>query len=419
MPKLKRALGLFETTLVGVGIILGAGIYVLIGEVAALAGNAAWLSFALVAVLCAFTGMSYAKLAALFPKAGAEYVYVKHAFGKELAWLVGWFLIVGCIVGTATVAIGFANYFAAMFNTPVVLTALTLVVICCFILLLGVKESAIVEIAMTFVETLGLIAIILIGIPRLGSVNYFELANAGVVGVFQGATLAFFAYIGFESIARLAEETKNPKRNIPRAILLSIAITATLYVLVAFSAISTLGWRELAKSKAPLASVAAKAFGDVAFKALSIIALFSTANTVLAVMLTTIRLIYGMASQFALPKFLAFVSRGSRVPWTATLATTLATMAFILIKEIAVVANMTNFLVISTFALVNASLLVIQKRKTKKWLCRSNLIPLLGIITCLFMLLHVTAQAFCFGIALLVFGFVLHRILKRFKIVRI
>ena len=138
---LKRELGLFEATLCGVGIILGAGIYALVGKAAGLAGNAVWLSFLIASVIAMFTGLSYAELSSLFPKAGAEYVYTSEAFGKRSAFIIGWLIILSGIIAGATVAIGFAGYFSALFNTPLIPVALGLILAISFIIFYGVKES--------------------------------------------------------------------------------------------------------------------------------------------------------------------------------------------------------------------------------------------------------------------------------------
>jgi len=415
--KLRRALGFWEATLVGVGIILGAGIYVLIGKAAGLAGNAVWLSFFLVAIACTFTGLSYAELASMFPKAGAEYVYISQAFGKRLAWFIGWLLIIGGMLGAATVSLGFAGYFTALFQAPRLLVAATAILVCCLILVAGIKESAWVEIALTLLEAAGLVTIVLLGLPYLGRVDYLELAN-GIEGIFQAAALIFFAYIGFESVARLSEETRDPRRNIPLAIIASLAISTLLYIGVAIASVSVIGWRQLAESEAPLALVASVALGDEAFKLLTIIAIFATFNTILAVMLTTIRLIYGMASLKVLPRFLEHVSRGTRVPVEATLVTTLISLSFLLLGNLKTIASMTNFATLLTFALVNLSLVKfkIEGRKGKfstPMLGKAPLIPLLGLLGSLAMLVCLETEAILYSLFLVGIGLFLYLAMDR------
>ena len=192
-----------------IGIILGAGIYVVIGEAAGLSGNTIWLSFVIAAIVAAITGLSYAELSSRFPHAGAEYIYVTESLGPQLAWLTGWLIIAGSVIGGATVAMGFSRYFTALFNTPILPIALILLGFCGIILIIGVKETAALTILFTVVELIGLFIIIVIGLPSIGKVDYLEMAH-GIKGVIEAGVLIFFGYLGFEGITRLAEETKNP-----------------------------------------------------------------------------------------------------------------------------------------------------------------------------------------------------------------
>ena len=280
--RLKRELGLVEATLCGVGIILGAGIYALVGKTAGMAGNAVWISFLIAAIVAAFTGLSYAELSSMFPKSGAEYVYTKKAFGKNIAFLVGWLVIVSGIIASTAVALGFAGYFAALFNTPIIPVAIALLLLSSLLLFYGIKQSVKVAVIFTLVEAAGLLLIIIVGLPYIGSVNYFEMPSLG--GVFSAAALIFFAFIGFEEMVRLSEETKKPKKTIPTALVVAIAITTIIYMLVGLSAVGILGWEALGSSDAPLADVANAALPGTG-GILSIIALFATANTVLLLLL--------------------------------------------------------------------------------------------------------------------------------------
>ena len=177
MATLERSLSLWEVTLMSIGIILGAGIYVVIGEAAGLSGNAIWLSFIIAATVAAITGLSYAELSSRYPHAGAEYIYVTNSFGPTLAWLTGWLIIAGSVIGGATVAMGFSRYFTALFNTPELSVALLLLGLCAIILIAGVKETASLTILFTVIELIGLFIIIFIGIPTVGNIDYLEMAH--------------------------------------------------------------------------------------------------------------------------------------------------------------------------------------------------------------------------------------------------
>ena len=246
-----------------------------------------------------------------------------------------------------------------------------------------------------------------------------EMAN-GFEGVFSAAALIFFAYIGFESIAKLSEETKNPSKTIPRAILLSILISTIIYILVAVSAVSVLDWEILAASASPLADVAAAAFGSSAFLALAIIALFSTGNTVLIILIGSSRQLYGISKYYTKLSKFAAVSKTRQTPHIAILFIGLFAMAFTLINNIGTIASLTNFTVFLTFILVNLSL--IYKRKKEKSVSSGFRVPLnynnipvpavLGILTSLFLMAQLDLQIILGGTGLSALGLLVHNFVK-------
>ena len=414
-PHLERALGLVECTLMGVGVILGAGIYVLIGRAAGLAANAVWISFLTAAVVAGLTGLSYAELSSFIPKAGGEYYYVRRAFGESVAFLVTWLLSVGVVICASAVALGFAGYFTALFRTNPIWTASALVTAAAMLLAYGIKQSAWVAGLCTVLELAGLAIVIAIGVPRLGTVDYLETTTAGSIGVLSAATLVFFAYIGFEEIVQLSEETRESTKTIPRAVLLSVVISTVLYVIVAICAVSVLDWERLGTSDSPLADVAAVGLGPNAFVLLSTIALFSTGNTVLILVMSAARLLYGMAEDGALPSRLAKIHRTRKTPHVATLVVAVAAIMVIVgLERIEVVANLTNFVMLVTFAIVNAAAIVLRYRepdaprpfKVPLAVGRMPVIPLLGAATSVFMLSYVGATAMIAGVLVTLSGVV-------------
>jgi len=390
---LRRELGIFQVTVAGVGIILGAGIYALIGVAASSSGNATWLSFLISAFIALFTGLSYAELSSMFKGDAGEYDYLKTAFNKKFAFLIGLSIIAAGFISAAAVALGFAGYFIQLVPIPTVVAALLLIVLMALINFIGIKETSWFNTVSTIIEFIGLVIIILIGLRHFGSVNYLEMPK-GFSGVLSSAALVFFAYMGFESIIKLREETKNPEKVIPRALLYSVLITSLIYVLVAVAAVSVIGWEGLSKSNAPLASVAAASFGNYAFLLLSIIALFSTSNTVLITMVATSRQMYGMAIEHSLPKVLTLINERTRTPWTAIIIITLLTIIFTFIGDIEIVANLTNLFLFLTFASVNLSLIILRykcKDKKRNFTCpvnigRFSVIALLGFLSSIFMM---------------------------------
>ena len=247
---LARPLGLAAVTLSGIGIILGAGIYALIGTAAASAGNAVWLSFALSAVIALFTALSYAELSSIYPKAGAEYEYTAAAVGGYIAFIVGWLIIFAGLVGAATVALGFGGYVAGLSGYGAVPAAAALICILTVILVIGVRESTAVAGLFTLIEGGGLVLVIIAGVPYLGRVDYLEMPF-GVTGLFSAAALVFFAFMGFEEMVKFSEETRDPEKTVPRALLIALAVCTALYILVCIAAVSVVGWEGLAASGAP------------------------------------------------------------------------------------------------------------------------------------------------------------------------
>jgi len=399
-PELKRRISLFGLTVYGVGNVLGAGIFALIGEVVGITGNISWLAFILASVTGALTGLSYAELSAMFPKSAAEFVYTERAFKiRLLSFLLGWIIIFSGILSAATVALGFAGYLADLIGfSPIILViifAAILIVIVGLINFVGIRASTWTNIIFTLIEASGLILIIIIGIPFLGTVNYFELPLGGSYGaIFSAVALIFFAYIGFEDIANVAEEVKEPSRNLPRAIIYSIIITTVLYCLTALSVVSILPYSVIASSSAPLSDVALAVLGPIGETIMSFIALFATANTVLIMMIVTSRMMYGMARDKALPEGLSKVSPKFRTPALAVLVTMILTiipLGLYFFGDISTVANATVFGVLITFFLVNLSLIVLRKKKPelkRPFRLKPNIswipiVALLGCIVCL------------------------------------
>lgn len=394
--ELKRSIGLFQAITYGVGLILGAGIYVIIGDVAAIAGNAMWISFVLAALIAIVTGFSYAELSSIFPKSAAEYVYSKNAFDSNFVGsIAGCMIIFVAIVSAATVAIGFAEYLTVIAFSQVspILIAIILMLVLSFINFYGISESIRVNTAFTFIELAGLVLIIIAGIwlgsPEKtdyfeipGNVDLFKIPSNVVIGVLLSSTgLIFFAYYGFENIVNISEETKTPTRIIPLAVLFSIIITTVVYVVVALAVTTLVGWEELSQSQAPLALVAERALGKNGDFILSVIALFATSNTCLMMLISGSRIIYGMSkterktghdslsrtssTTSVFPRVLARVHGTRRTPWISIIVTMIIGIIVILSSggSISKIANISVFGIFIVYVLVNLSLIVLRMRK--------------------------------------------------------
>ena len=394
--KLKRSLTLLDTTVAGVGIILGAGIYALIGVASGYSGNSLWLSFVLAAVMAVFTGLSYAELSSIFKSDSSEYEYARRAFNKKIAMIIGVFVILSGIFTAATVSIGFSNYLNALTGAPIMLFAVLLIILLSVINFIGIRFSMFFTWISTIVEFIGLLIIIAIGFKYFGSTDLLAF-ETGFNGVLRATALVFFAYMGFESVVKLAEETKEPRKTIPRALVLSIIITTIMYILVSIAAVSVISYEKLSLSRAPLADVASMSLGNVAFIILAVIALFSTMNTVLLTLITSSRFTYGLANEKALPSKLGEVFKLTKTPWMAILIIGIFSIIFVFFENIAVVASLTNISVFVTFAFVNGSLLVLRYKVNPKDIKfrikflnigKFSVIALLGLLTSLLMLVY-------------------------------
>ena len=417
--RLRRVLGPLEVTASGVGIIIGAGIYVLLGAATADAGNAVWLSFLVAAVLCALTGLSYAELASMFPKAGAEYDYTRQAFSETTAFLVGWTMVVGLMVAAAAIAVGFAHYLHYFVDVPLVAAAVALLAFDTIVAVNGIQRSARLTLVLSAIQVAGLIVIIAIGATHLGERSI--VSDASMTGVLGGAALVFFAFIGFDEVITLAEETRDPTRVIPRGLIAALAISTVLYMAVAIAAVSVIGADTLAASKRPLADVMAHVLGGRAEGVVAVVALLTTMNTSLLALTAASRLTFGMADTGALPPRFATVSRRTGAPTAAVLVVAAGAAAFALAGDLKLIASVTDFAVYVVFLAVNASVLVLRRTapaiprpfRTPVAVRGVPILPIAGSVAALAMLPQLDADALWLGAALLGAGVVVQRILRR------
>ena len=423
MSELKRHMGLFQLTMYGVGLILGAGIYVLIGEATAFAGNSVWISFLFGIIIAMFAGLSYAELTALFPKAAAEYTFVKHAFKNNfLAFIIGWLTAITSMITAATVSLGFGGYLAQFVNLPITISAILLIVGLSVVNFIGIKESAWANTIFAIITAGGLVLIIFLGMTyeTTESIDYFEMPH-GTTGIILAFVLIFFAFIGFEDMANVAEEVKRPKKTIPRAIILSVIITGILYILVSLSVVRVINWEELGQSAAPLAAIAERSLGIQGSIALSAIALFATASTVLITLVAGSRILYGMAHNKSLPLSLGKIHSKTKTPWIAVIGILITSIAFTLIGDIVIVANITVFAVVITFAMINLSVIVL--RYTEPNLERSfrvpvnigrfPLLPLFGFGVTIYMAIQFEMEVMLVGFAIMAAGALFYVIFNR------
>ena len=425
MSELKRRMGLFQLTMYGVGLILGAGIYVLIGEAAGFAGDSVWIAFALGSIVALFAGFSYAELSSLFPKAAAEYVFIKNAFKNNFfAFVIGWLTAITSIITAATVALGFGGYFAEFVDVPIIISAIGLLVILSIVNFVGIRESSWTNTIFTIIEAAGLILIIIIGftISNPEPVNYTE-SPSGFTGIAIAFVLIFFAFIGFEDMANVAEEVKKPKKTLPRAIILSVVISGIFYILVSLAVVRVVNWEELATSAAPLALVAGKGLGAEAHILLSSIALFAITNTVLITLVAGSRIFYGMAKEKVFPSILEKIHFKTKTPWIAIVVIMITSIAFTFIGDIVIVANIAVFAIVITFAAVNLAVIVLRytepdierKFKVPINIGKLPILPLFGVGISVYMAFQFEIEVVLVGVGIIGAGVIFYFLNKKRK----
>jgi APA family basic amino acid/polyamine antiporter len=387
---LRRTLSLWQVSLTGIGVILGAGVYALIGPAAALAGRGLWLSFLLAGLAAALTAYSYGRLGAMRPKASPEFQYTALAFGPEVGFVAGWLMLVGDIAAAASVALGFGGYFGHLVGTPTVVGAAALVLVAAMAMYAGIGKSVAIVTALTVVEVAGLLIVIAVGLPSWPQIDLRVSAEASG-GVFGAAALIFFAYLGFDDLGNLAEEMHAPERNLSRALFIALAATTAIYVAVALSATAVVPPDALGASSAPLALVVGTVLGGGADVVLTLMALAATANTVLLLLVAGSRSIYGMASAGVLPGRLARLT-ATRVPREAMIVVLAVALGLVAAADLSRAAHLTDAVVLLSFMGVNLGLtwLGIRNRtdaaSTKRTL--DVVVSAAGALMCAWLLWH-------------------------------
>lgn len=365
--RLRRVISTPRLTLYGIGTILGAGIYVLVGEVAGKAGMAAPVAYLVAAAIALFSGLTYAELCARHPVSAGEAAYVDEAF--SLSWLtvaVGWTVIFTGVVSAATLSSGFVGYLAVFVDLPAFLVITVLVFAMGGLAAWGVSISAGAAAAITVVEALGLLLVIGLSADALAELpgRWREFVPAPSAEAWSGigwaSVLAFYAFIGFEDMVNLAEEVRQPERAMPAAIIWSLILSTAFYVLVATLAVLVVPPDELAASHAPLSdTLASQGHSSVL---ISVISLFAIVNGALVQIIMAARVLYGMAGRGRAPRIFCRVHRQTRTPIVATATATVIVWAAALGLGLVVLAQLTSLAILAVFAAVNLAAIRLKRR---------------------------------------------------------
>lgn len=361
-PTLKRSLSLGMITFYGLGTIIGAGIYVLVGKVAGEAGQFAPAAFLVAALLAAFTAFSYAELVSRFPHSAGEAVYIQRAFNLPwLARLVGLLIILIGIVSTATLANGFVGYLDRFIVLPDSLVISVLVVLLGLLAAWGIQQSVAFAALLTVIEIVGLAIILWVArdvvmhLPSHAGTLWPGTEAVIWQGVLVGAFIAFYAFVGFEDMVNVAEEVKDASRNLPTAIMIALVVTTLLYVLVAMTAVAGMPLDKLADSDAPLADMYVHYTGKEAV-VISLIGLLSVLNGLLVQIIMATRVLYGMSAQGWLHDWFARIHVTTRTPLNSTMVVVAIVLVLALWLPLLTLAKMTSYITLTVFAFMSLSL---------------------------------------------------------------
>lgn len=408
----QRSMGLLQTTASGVAIIVGAGIFVLLGPATEKAGGLVWLSFLVAGLLCALTAFSYMELASMFPKAGSEYEFARQVFPAAPSFAVGWAMASALVVASATVALGFARYLGDFVDLDHRLVAVVVVIVASGVSALGMADASKVIVGLAVVQIGGLVVVVFLGIPSIGDHSLTE--GRGFGGVLSGAALVFFAFIGFDEVITLSEETRNPRRTIPRALFFALMISTLVYVSVALVAVSVLGADRLGSSLRPLTDVASVATGAGTGNVLTSLALVATFSTTILAVTAASRMVYSLAGTGMLPSRFARIRNG-RTPTAALLAVCVAGVLLAALGRLTTLAEATDALVYLMFLLTNFVVVALRFRaadaerpfRVVGAIGRVPVAPVAGFAVTLVLATRLHRDALALAAAIVVIGFVI------------
>ncbi len=434
--RLRRTFGVFQLTMISVGATLGTGILVILGEAVPIAGPGIWIAFILAGITALLSAVSYAEMAGMVPVSGSSYSYSYATLGEGVAWVCGWCLVLEYAVSVAAVAVGAADYVnetlrifglslppsltagPGVADSPggaVNLSALIVVLLATVLLMRGAKESAIVNTIIVFVKLGILVFFAIVAFTAFQAGNFAPMLPMGAAGVTAAASSVFFSYIGFDAASTAGEEAKNPKRDMPRAIILSMVIVTTMYVLVAVAAIGAREWEwfRLKTTVAPLVQIVHQLTqSNLAVFIFAVAAVLAIFSVVITVLYGQSRILLSMSRDGMVPRVFGIVSPRTGTPLVGTLVTGVLVAITAALIPLGELANATSIGTLFAFCLVNIA--VIYLRVKRPDLPRSfkvpfgPIIPVLGSLACAFLMINLGGTTWLvFGLWMLV-GFVVY-----------
>jgi APA family basic amino acid/polyamine antiporter len=380
--RLRRSLGMWQLTMISIGATLGTGIFVVLGEAVPKAGPAVVISFVIAGVTALFSALSYAELAGTIPVSGSSYSYAYATMGELIAWICGWCLILEYGVSVAAVAVGWGEYLNELLDGTIGVTiptalaappgdggilnlpALLVVLLAMGILLGGARESARANTVMVVVKIASLVLFCAVAFTGIRAGNYAPFVPLGLGGVSAAGASLFFSYIGFDAASTAGEEAKNPQRDMPRAIMLSLLIVTALYCLVALVAVGAMPWKNFGNADAALAqimkNVTGQSFWAVLLAAGAVIAI---ASVVLTVLYGQTRILFSMSRDGLVPKVFSKVNPRTGTPVANTVIVSLFCGVLAACVPLGALADATSIGTLFAFGLVNIAVIVLRRKQ--------------------------------------------------------
>jgi len=407
---LKREIGLFGATALGIGAIIGSGIFIVTGIVAGIAGPAMIISVVIAGIISLFSALSVAELSVYLPEEGGTYAFAQKLISPFAGYIAGWIWIFSNIFVGAAVSLGFAHYFATL--VPAVPVKIIAVIICLIFIIinyLGLKESTLLNNVLVTLKVLILLFFIAFGLGFFNITHFTPLAPSGMTGIMSGAALIFFAYTGFARVTIMAEEVKEPEKTIPRSIYLALGISTFLYILVSIIAVGLVGTSDLAQSGSPLAAAITVTGSPAAVLLISSGAMIATASVLLTTIMGISRIVFAMARNNDLPAFLSTISPRFSTPHYAIGITGALMIGAILLADLSLVVAVSTFAILISYFIANISAL----RLPRQFQRYPAVIPVIGAITCTGLIFFLTINAWIIGIIGVAVGLVWYVIHKR------
>jgi len=408
---LKRGIGLFDATTLGLGAIIGGGIFVVTGIAAGLAGPALTISMLISAAIASFTAFSFSKLSAVLPKEGGIYGFAYEFISPSAGFIVGWMWIFSNIFVGAAVSLGFASYFAALFpSLPVKVIASAICLFFTILNLIGIRQSAMLNSVLVSAKILVLVFFVAFGLFYVSGSNFVPFAPNGSFGVLQGSALIFFAYAGFARITILAEEVKDPSRTVPQSILLALGISTVVYLFTSFVAVGLIGYVDLSISNSPLAEAIGVTGNNFAVSLISVGAIMATASVLLTTILGVSRVVFSMARNNDLPKFLCSIHSKFKTPYYAVAVTGSLMVLAIIFADLSRLVAISSFAVLLYYSLANLAAMRLSRRK--KYF---RIVSSVGLLSCLGLIPFLAVDSWIIGVIGIAFGIVFYQAWKKVK----